>query len=230
MTISNSNSHNANNKQAVSVTPSTSHQPLTTSHLRSADRIRLGLDASLRVPSCAVATNAGIVRRAIVGKPTEKFSSLIRDTLFEAHVRLDELEEIVVSVGPGSQMGTRTTVATGNALALALGIPISGVLSVDALAAGAPVSESLNAAVSDGRGRWYVAAYKWEDDKLQRLGGLQLSDELPPDALLSTETDSAESGEERLGASGILVIADKHRHLLRQSFVQEVRPYERGEG
>ena len=188
--------------------------------------IRLGLDASQHISSCAVSTDHGIVVATTAEKPVENFSKLIRETLFKAHVSLEELDEIVACIGPGSQMGVRTTVATGNALALALGIPITGVLSVDAMAATAPMSDTLNIAVSAGRSRWYVAAYNWNGDNLQRIDRLQLMDELPPDAWIANEPDSMGANEARSGACGILKIADQHRHLITQSMVQEITPYD----
>jgi len=190
---------------------------------------RLGLDASLSIPSCAVATDHGIVVKMAEGKPVENFSTLIRETLFQAHVSLEDLNEIVVCIGPGSQMGARTTVATGNALALALGIPISGVLSVDALAVTEQVSVSLSAAVSDGRGHWYVAKYQWSGSNLQRLNGVQLFDKLSTDAVLSFAPDSMNFNEARIGAHGVLIVAAQQRHLITQSMLQEIIPFERGE-
>jgi len=164
------------------------------------------------------------------GKPVENLSAMIRETLLKANVGLKELDEIVVCVGPGSQMGGRAAVATGNALALALEIPITGVFSLDALAATAPASESITTAVTHGRGRWHVAEYTWNGDKLQRLSDLQLLEELPPDALLSCEPDSECFDEMKIGACGVLIVADQQRHLITQSMLEEVTPFERGDG
>lgn len=187
--------------------------------------IRLGLDASQRIPSCAVSTDKGIVAVSTADKPIENFSTLIRETLFKAHVSLEDLDEIVVCIGPGSQMGVRATVVTGNALALALGLPITGVLSTDALAVVSPVRELQNIAVPAGKIRWYVEAYNWNGDKLQRLDRLQLLDELPSD----TDSDSIDFNTTKLCAQGILMVAEQQRHLITQSLVREITPYERGD-
>jgi tRNA threonylcarbamoyladenosine biosynthesis protein TsaB len=58
--------------------------------------------------------------------------------LGEAGVEATSLESLVVGTGPGSFTGLRMGLAAARALALALELPVAGVSTLDALAAGAP--------------------------------------------------------------------------------------------
>lgn len=61
----------------------------------------------------------------------------VEAALAMAGVALPELEGIAVSLGPGSYTGIRIGVVTAKALAYAAGIPLSGVPTLEALAAAA---------------------------------------------------------------------------------------------
>lgn len=190
--------------------------------------VRLGLDASLRIPSCAISIGNDVVLATNANSPIEGFTKVIREAIRKAQLSLKDIEEIVVCVGPGSHMGVRAAIATANALALALQLPVTGVLGVDALATTAPASMQFSVAIPAGRGRWYTADYHWIGDRLLRLGSLQMVGELPQAAWCVCESDAEGFEGARLNAGSILVIADCHRHLTTQALVREITLYELG--
>lgn len=62
----------------------------------------------------------------------------IEALLGEANVAREQIEALVVGTGPGSYTGLRMGLVTARTLALALGLEVAGVSTLDALAAGAP--------------------------------------------------------------------------------------------
>lgn len=184
--------------------------------------IRLGIDASQSVASCAISTDVGIIASATIERPIENFPTLIRNVVAGADICLKDIDEVVVCIGPGSQTGIRTAVVTGNALALALNKPISGVLSTDAAAMISRSDEIYKVAVSAGRRRWYVQSYNWNGEKLCRLDELQLKEELPINAFSVFSPAPDNSKEFKACAYGILMVAEQQRQLIDQSLLREV--------
>ncbi len=60
---------------------------------------------------------------------------MIRDVMDRADVPLAGLTQVVVGVGPGPYTSLRIGLVTAQAVGLALGIPVHGICSLDALAA-----------------------------------------------------------------------------------------------
>lgn len=84
-------------------------------------------------------------RASIPARMLEDVDLLLRETAVEA----TSLDALVVGTGPGSFTGLRMGLAAARALAFALELPVAGVSTLDALAAGAPGS----LAVIDARRR-----------------------------------------------------------------------------
>src|ERR687896_961266 len=88
-----------------------------------------------------VATSALVWDGEVLGEQASRAVTLLEDVdalLRRGGVRHEQLEGIAVGTGPGSFTGLRMGLATARALAFALDVPLAGVGTLDALAAGAP--------------------------------------------------------------------------------------------
>lgn len=93
--------------------------------------------------------------------------------LSAAGLRARDLDGVVVGVGPGGFTGLRIGLATALGLGQALGVPVTGASSLEALALGLAEGEAegtLVAPVLDARRReLYAAAYRVRGDGLEEL-------------------------------------------------------------
>jgi tRNA threonylcarbamoyladenosine biosynthesis protein TsaB len=88
-----------------------------------------------------IATSALVWDGEVLGEQSSRAVSLLEDVdalLRRGGVRDSQLEGLVVGLGPGSFTGLRMGLITARALAFALDLPVAGVSTLDALAAGAP--------------------------------------------------------------------------------------------
>jgi tRNA threonylcarbamoyladenosine biosynthesis protein TsaB len=90
-----------------------------------------------------VATSALVWDGEVLAELSSRPVSVLEDVdaLFRrGGVRPQQLEALVVGTGPGSFTGLRMGLATARALSFALDVPVAGVSTLQALAAGAPGS------------------------------------------------------------------------------------------
>jgi tRNA threonylcarbamoyladenosine biosynthesis protein TsaB len=88
-----------------------------------------------------VATSALVSDGEVLGERVSRAVTLLEDVdalLRQAGARTGDLEALAVGIGPGSFTGVRIGLATARGIALALDIPVAGVSTLAALAAGAP--------------------------------------------------------------------------------------------
>ncbi|HEY5659890.1 MAG TPA: tRNA (adenosine(37)-N6)-threonylcarbamoyltransferase complex dimerization subunit type 1 TsaB [Gaiellaceae bacterium] len=86
------------------------------------------------------ATSALVDGAEVLGERVSRAATLLEDVdalLRQAGMQTRDLEALAVGTGPGSFTGVRIGLSTARGLALALGIPVAGVSTLDALASGA---------------------------------------------------------------------------------------------
>jgi tRNA threonylcarbamoyladenosine biosynthesis protein TsaB len=139
---------------------------------------------------------------------------MLKDAIEEAGISREGLELVAMALGPGSYTSLRVGLATGRSLAYALGIPVHGVASFDALAhelsTEGPTSAARLVISADAyRGEVYRAVYRREDGgDWSREGAISIS---PPTALfedlprpIAAYGDASERYPELLKPEGVL--------------------------
>lgn len=101
---------------------------------------------------------------------SERLMAMIDRLLGDCGLTLDRLEGMAVSIGPGSFTGLRVGIATVKGLALATGLPVVAVPTLDALARALPFAAPAVCPVLDARkGEVYVSMYRWAGGDMARI-------------------------------------------------------------
>lgn len=153
----------------------------------------LGIETSVENVGVALGDHSGIRATAAISsdrKHAESLTPMIQFVLQQSECTMADVSAIAVDIGPGLFTGMRVGIATAQALAWALDVPVIPVCSLDALAcsskwADAPIAASLDAR----RGEVYWALYRTRGQELQRVTEPQVTS---PDDLAIHIADRAE--------------------------------------
>ncbi len=132
----------------------------------------LALDTSTPLVSVALLVDGRVVADATSDRPLqhgERLAPMIREALERVGATRRDLTAVATGVGPGPFTGLRVGVVTARMLGLALGIPVSGVGSLDVLALRAVdegVAEPFLATLDARRKELFWAAYDADGTRL----------------------------------------------------------------
>ncbi len=100
---------------------------------------------------------------------SERLLPAIERLLADAGYAPRDLTGLAVAVGPGSFTGLRIGLSTVKGLALALGVPVAAVPTLDAMAAALPFAALPVCPVLDARkGEVYACRYRWDGTAMRR--------------------------------------------------------------
>lgn len=131
----------------------------------------LGVDTSTPVNTVAVCDGDRPIAETVVdcGRAhAERLMATVDWVLREAGVGLPDIKLLAVSVGPGSFTGLRIGVAAWKGLALANGIPLIGVSTLDAMSRLGAFHDAVVCPMIDAKMKEvFAAAYRFESDRRQ---------------------------------------------------------------
>jgi tRNA threonylcarbamoyladenosine biosynthesis protein TsaB len=200
--------------------------------------LTFALDTSTPSPSLALLGDAGPVAELWLGPDPaagRRVLEAVHHLLCAARAVPGDLGRIVVGVGPGGFTGLRIGIATAQALGQALGCPVVGVISLEALAMGAaeglPTGAVVVAAHDARRHELFAASYAVRDgDGLEEhiapiaIPAIALADRLAPMIAAGIPVvavgSGARVGRDALTAAGVIVPPPAHAaHRLRAALL-----------
>jgi len=132
--------------------------------------LTLGIDTATKVCTVALLRDAEPVAEYEMNigmTHSERLVPQLEQLFKGAGIDKKALDLIAVSRGPGSFTGLRIGLATAEAMAYALHIPLIAVNTLEALAYNLPVENVLLAPILDAqKGNYYLGIYSWQKGKL----------------------------------------------------------------
>ncbi len=159
----------------------------------------LVIDTALDACTAAVFEDGralGVRTETMARGHSERLGGFVRDAVAEAGGGFEALDRIGVTIGPGSFTGLRVGLAFAQGLGAALGVPVVGISTLEALARSADDDAGRTAAVIDARrGQVYLQTFET---------GRAASE---PEALATEDaTARLSDGDWRIAGSGAVLV------------------------
>jgi tRNA threonylcarbamoyladenosine biosynthesis protein TsaB len=132
----------------------------------------LAVETSTRAGGVAVVDGDRLVAEYLLDVSvthSERLLAAIDRVLADAGWKARDLQGLAVASGPGSFTGLRVGISTVKGLALALGLPVAAVPTLDAMAAAVPwASIAVCPVLLARRSEVYAALYRWDGEGFRR--------------------------------------------------------------
>ena len=133
----------------------------------------LSIESASVTASCAVSEDYNILGEFTLSHKkthSEKLMPLIEELMKELGLKMDDIDLIAVSEGPGSYTGLRIGAALAKSLAFASGTKLISVPTMKSLAGNVYEADKLIVPIMDARaGRIYTGIYKWTEGDLREV-------------------------------------------------------------
>ena len=135
--------------------------------------IVLGIESATESAGVALASSDGVLATVEIARGRRHAESIVPCVQFvceRADVDLSEVGAIAIDVGPGLFTGMRVGIATAKSLAMALGVPMVPLTSLEVLATGESTTEDIIVPVVDARkSEVFWAMYRRTDHGIELL-------------------------------------------------------------
>ena len=127
----------------------------------------LAIDTATQSCSVALATDTTILGEILIHEQyhSETLIRLIEDLLEKTSSDRHQLNGIAVSIGPGTFTGLRVGISTAQGLALALGLPLVGVSSLEILTHQVLPAQNICPMIEANKGKVYTCLYTVGDQE-----------------------------------------------------------------
>lgn len=125
----------------------------------------LAIDTSTQSCSVALAAETTVLGEILIHEQhhSETLIRLIEHLLEHTSTDVRKLHGVAVSIGPGTFTGLRVGISTAQGLALALGLPLVGVSSLEILARQALPAQTICPMIEANKGQVYTCLYTEAD-------------------------------------------------------------------